>query len=187
MNEHHDEAAESGLWFDTDPELEPTEEGLRFLAVLRERAEAGGWSCDPDDTYASFAVFENRTELLVTLDLRDPLSESDAHILTVGAFFTGSRLIGGEFHDQLYTLERSPETAIEHSGSPEFLADRAADWFTAMLALPILRNDFFVEGRVVNRQWVLARTGRELAHEFPVKPGDQLAGTVHVRGQTDPR
>ncbi|MEU9207581.1 hypothetical protein AB0D27_06380 [Streptomyces sp. NPDC048415] len=196
MNEHHntstphsglDDAAESGVWFDIDPELEPTEEGLRFVTTLRERAAAGAWSCDPDDTYATFAVFENRTELLVTLDLRDPVSESDAHIFTVGAFFTGSRLIGGEFHDQLYTLERTLETAIEHSGSPEFLAERAAEWFTAMLALPILRNDFIVDGRVVNRQWVLARTGRQLASEFRVEPGDTAGRTVQVRGEVSDR
>ncbi|AVH56909.1 hypothetical protein C4B68_15205 [Streptomyces dengpaensis] len=172
-----------GVWFDADPELEATEEGLRFLTVLRERAEAGAWPCDPDDTYASFAVFENRTELLVTLDLWDPVSASDAHIVTVGAFFTGLRLIGGEFHDQLYTLECPPETLIEQSGSPEFLAERAADWFTAMLALPVLRKDFIVDGRVVNRQWVLARTGRQLASEFRVEPGDPVGRTVQVRGE----
>ncbi|HEY9369163.1 hypothetical protein [Streptomyces sp.] len=170
-------------WFDSDPELDSTEEGLRFLAVLRERAESGGWSCDPDDTYASFAVFENRTELLVTLELWDNTIEPGGHVLTVGAFFTGSRLVGGEFHDQLYTLERSSETAIEASGSPEDLAERAAEWFERMLDLPVLRNEFVVDGRIVNRQWVLAHTGREVASQFRVEPGDPLARTVQVRGK----
>ncbi|MFE7711966.1 hypothetical protein ACFU6I_40855 [Streptomyces sp. NPDC057486] len=179
MNEHDNPGP---VWFEPDPELEATEEGLRFLAALRERAESGAWSCDPDDTFASFEVFENRTELMVTLELYDPDSDPEAHILTVGAFFTGSRLVGGEFHDQLYTLERNPETAIESSGTPEFLAGRAAEWFTRMLELPVLRNEFEVGGRVVNRQWVLAGSGRELTSQFRVQPGDPLARTVPVRG-----
>ncbi|MDQ0989507.1 hypothetical protein [Streptomyces sp. V3I7] len=132
---------ESSIWFEADPELDLTEEGERFLAVLRERAQDGRWTCDAEDTYASFAVFENRTELMVTLDMWDPSTEPERHILTVGAFFTGSQLVGGEFHDQLYTLERTPQTAIQLSGSPEFLAERAARWFTAMLALPRTRKD----------------------------------------------
>ncbi|MFC9399226.1 hypothetical protein ACFTWS_39890 [Streptomyces sp. NPDC057027] len=172
----------SGGWFDADPELEFTEDGLRFLAALRERAESGGWGCEPDDTYATFAVFENRTELLVTLGLSDPTTEPEQHVLTVGAFFTGSRLVGGEFHDQLYTLERTLETLIEDDGSPEFLAERAAEWFARMTELPVLRNEFAVDGRVVNRQWVLAGSGRELAAQFRVEPGDPLARTVQVRG-----
>ncbi|MFV5996927.1 hypothetical protein ACNPQM_32110 [Streptomyces sp. NPDC056231] len=85
--------------------------------------------------------------------------------------FTGFRLVGGEFRDQLYTLERNSETAIESSGTSEFLAERAAEWFTRMLELPVLRNEFEVGGRVVNRQWVLAGTGRELTPQFPRAAG----------------
>lgn len=180
MSEHDT----SGGWFDTDSELEPTEEGLRFLAALRARAESDGWDCDPKDTFATFAVFENRTELLVTLDLSDPSCEPEQHVLPVGAFFTGARLVGGEFHDQLYTLERSPETLIEADGSPEFLAERAAEWFRRMCEVPVLRREFEVGGRVVNRQWVLAGSGRELAAQFRVEPGDPLARTVRVRGRS---
>ncbi|MFJ9679880.1 hypothetical protein ACIRP2_17695 [Streptomyces sp. NPDC101194] len=179
MNEHD---TPGPVWFEPDAELEATEVGLRFLAALRERAESGAWSCDPDDTFASFAVFENRTELLVTLELCDPDSDPETHMLTVGAFFTGSRLVGGEFRDQLYTLEQNPETVIKSSGTPEFLAERAAEWFTRMLELPVLRNEFEVGGRVVNRQWVLAGTGRELTSRFRVQPGDPPARTVPVRG-----
>lgn len=175
-------------WFAPDPELEPTEEGLRFLTALRERAEEdGGWPCDPEDTYATYAVFQHRTELLVTLELYDP-SSPEHHLLTVGAFFTGGgRLAGGEFHDQLYTLEQHPETLIEASGAaPEALAERAAEWFRRMLELPVLRHDFEVDGRVVNQQWVLADSARELTARFRVEPGDPLARTVQVRGGSAP-
>ncbi|MFG2329601.1 hypothetical protein ACGFMM_08240 [Streptomyces sp. NPDC048604] len=178
MSEHDT----SGVWFDADPELEPTEDGLRFLAALRERAESGDWGCEPDDTFATFAVFEERTELLVTLDLGDPATEPEQHVLTVGAFFTGSRLVGGEFHDRLYTLERSPETLLQEDGAPEFLAERAAEWFLRMAGLPVVRNEYEVDGRIVNRQWLLADSGRELAAQFRVEPGDPLTRTVRVRG-----
>ncbi|WP_406861609.1 hypothetical protein ABZO31_14520 [Streptomyces sp. HUAS MG47] len=165
-------------WFAQDPDLDPTEESRRFLTALREHA--AGWPCDPEDTYASFEVFEHRTELLVTLYLYD----GEHHLLTVGAFLTGAgtRLSGGEFHDQLYTLEQHPETLIEARGTPEHLAERAAEWFLRMAALPVLRNEFAVGGRVVNRQWVLAGSGRELTARFRVQPGDPLARTVRVRG-----
>ncbi|MFD4739805.1 hypothetical protein ACFWNQ_20920 [Streptomyces virginiae] len=130
-------------------------------------------------------TFDGR--LIVYLDIGDP--QRNQGILTVGAHFDGSVVRGGELHNQDFTIQQAAsEFIFETTGSPTELGHRAAEWFEAVLARPLVRWEWHHEGSTYAVRYEYADTGRGLSEGFetPLAPDalrKRLAEDGVIRGR----
>ena len=163
----------AGTWFATDADDEIDEAQQAVLDALRARADSDHWpTIDPDDTsvalpyYASYGYPPQPGEatfghVLAWLKLLDPIQPTS--LLTVGIYFTETDSRGDCLHNQLLTLPAAPTRfAVSRAGSPQEMADHAADWFRDILHRPIVRHEWLREGEVYARRWLFADTGQAL-------------------------
>ncbi|MFG2987985.1 hypothetical protein ACGFZK_01480 [Streptomyces sp. NPDC048257] len=156
-----------------------------FVDVLAERA--GSWLVDPLDTVVLPSAHTSDGQLIVYLDISDP--QRNRGVLTVGAHFDGSVIRGGELHNQDFTIQQTAsEFTFEAAGSPTELANRAAEWFEAVLARPLVRCEWHHEGRMYAVRYEYADTGRGLSEGFetPLAPDalrKRLAADGVIRGR----
>jgi hypothetical protein len=124
-------------FYDDTIEVDPSSVADRaFLAGLRARAVSHAWPCEPDDTWTYHAIDDDQHLLRVGVWL-------DVW-LTCGLEFDGTRIVGGDVYREIpFDLERlRPDAAMEHSGSVEFLVERAGEWFEWLLSRPIERREW---------------------------------------------
>ncbi|MGK5729996.1 hypothetical protein [Streptomyces sp. URMC 124] len=156
-----------------------------FVDVLAERA--GSWPVDPLDTVVLPSAHTSDGRLIVYLDIGDP--QLNQGVLTVGAHFDGSVVRGGELHNQDFTIRQTTsEFAFEAAGTPAELANRAAEWFEAVLARPLVRCEWHHAGRAYAVRYEYADTGRGLCEGFetPLAPDalqKRLAADGVIRGR----
>ncbi|MFJ8567746.1 hypothetical protein [Streptomyces sp. NPDC093514] len=156
-----------------------------FVDVLAERAAS--WPVGPLDTVVLPSTNTSNGQLIVYLDIGDP--QRNQGVLTVGAHFDGSVARGGELHNQDFTIRQTAsELAFEAAGSPTELANRAAAWFEAVLARPLVRYEWHHEGRTYAVRYEYADTGRGLSEGFeaPLAPDalrKRLAADGVIRGR----
>lgn len=169
-------------FYDDTVEVDPSSAADRaFLAGLRARAVSHVWPCDPDETFAYHAIDDDQHLLRVGVWL---------HVwLTCGLEFDGTRIAGGDvYHGIPFDREglRS-DAAMEHSGSVEFLVERAGEWFEWLLSWPIERREWVENVELVYQESVLSRIGRRLTGQMkpqPARPPDRI---TLVRGVPEPR
>ena len=157
-----------------------------FVDVLAERA--GSWLVDPLDTVVlpSARTFDGR--LIVYLDIGDP--QRDRGVLTVGARFDGSVVRGGKLHNQDFTVEEaSSEFIFGAAADPMELGHRAAEWFEAILARPLVRWEWHHQGRTYAVRYEYADTGQGLSEGFegslaPDALRKRLAADGVIRGRS---
>ncbi|MGW6704617.1 hypothetical protein ACWGDE_06970 [Streptomyces sp. NPDC054956] len=107
----------------------------------------------------------------------------------MGAHFGGSVVRGGELHNQDFTIRQAAsEFVLEAAGSPAELGNRAAEWFEAILARPLVRREWHHEGRMYAVRYEYADTGRGLCEGFetPLAPDalrERLAAEGVIRGR----
>jgi hypothetical protein len=176
-----DRVADPG-WFefyDDTIEVDPSSvAGRAFLAGLRARAVSHAWPCDPYDTWTYHAIDDDQHLLRVGVWL---------HVwLTCGLEFDGTRIVGGDVYSEIpFDLEGlHPDAAMEHSGSVEFLMERAVEWFEWLLSWPIERREWFENGELVFKESVLASTERKLTAQTrpqPARPPDRVTLVRGVR------
>jgi len=171
-------------WFEYDEDdLDGAQRA--FVDVLAERA--GSWLVDPLDTVVLPSAHTSDGRLIVYLDIGDP--QRNRGVLTVGAHFDGSVVRGGKLHNQDFTIQQTAsEFAFEAAGSPAELANRAAKWFEAVLARPLVRCEWHHEGRMYAVRYEYADTGRGLSEGFetPLAPDalrKSLAADGVIRGR----
>ncbi|MFB8201498.1 hypothetical protein [Kitasatospora purpeofusca] len=156
-----------------------------FVDVLAERA--GSWPVDPLDTVVLPSANTCDGQLIVYLDIGDP--QRNQGVLTMGAHFDGSVVCGGELHNQDFTIQHtSSEFTFGAAGNPTELGNRAADWFEAVLARPLVRWEWHHEGRTYAVRYEYADTGRGLGEGFedslaPDALRKRLASDGVIRGQ----
>ena len=70
--------------------------------------------------------------------------------LTCGLEFDGTRIAGGDvYHGIPFDREGLRiDAAMEHSGSVEFLVERAGEWFEWLLSWPIERREWVENGEL---------------------------------------
>lgn len=173
-------------WFDLPDEELDSEADRIFLAALRARAESRGWACDPDDTQAFQFRNLDHDELKLVLTLGD--FEQNEILFSYGLVFDGSRIFGDLVHDQTFDFELGTIAHVEAAGTPESLAERAAEWFEAIVGWRVLRREWLQYDRVIYQEWEVRRKwqalseDRVLAHSThrarPVAPPDRV---VEVR------
>jgi hypothetical protein len=128
-------------FYDDTIEVDPSSAADRaFLAGLRARAVSHAWPCDPADTFAYHAIDDDQHLLRLGAWLHK--------WLTCGLEFDGTRIVGGDvYHGIPFDREgRHTDVAMEHSGSVEFLVERAGEWFEWLLSWPIERRESLVYG-----------------------------------------
>ncbi|MCF3105948.1 hypothetical protein IPZ58_30880 [Streptomyces roseoverticillatus] len=156
-----------------------------FVDVLAERA--GSWLVDPLDTVVLPSAHTSDGQLIVYLDIGDP--QRNQGVLTVGAHFDGSAARGGELRNQDFAVRQTAsEFAFEAAGSPTELAGRAAEWFEAVLARPLVRCEWHHAGRTYAVRYEYADTGRGISEGFetPLAPDalrKRLAADSVIRGR----
>jgi hypothetical protein len=134
-----------------------------FVDVLAERA--GSWLVGPLDTVVLPAAHTFDGQLIVYLDIGDP--QRNQKVLTVGAHFDGSVVRGGKLHNQDFTIQQAfAEFIFEAAGTPTELGNRAAEWFEAVLARPLVRLTWHHEGRMYAVRYEYADTGQGLSEAF---------------------
>ncbi|WP_234545301.1 hypothetical protein [Streptomyces shenzhenensis] len=169
-------------WFEYDEDdLDVAQRA--FVDVLAERA--GSWLVDPLDTVVLPSEHTSDGQLIVYLDIGDP--QRNQGVLTVGAHFDGSAVRGGELHKQDFTI-RQTASEFEAAGSPTELANRAAEWFEAVLARPLVRCEWHHAGRMYAVRYEYADTGQGLSEGFesPLAPDalrKRLAADGVIRGR----
>ncbi|MCQ8772096.1 hypothetical protein [Streptomyces telluris] len=156
-----------------------------FVDVLAERA--GSWLVDPLDTVVLPSAHTVDGQLIVYLDIGDP--QRTQGVLTVGAHFDGSVVRGGQLHNQDFTIQQtSSEFIFGAAGTPTGLANKAAEWFEAVLARPLVRCEWHHEGRMYEVRYEYADTGRGLSEGFedslaPDALRKRLAADGVIRGR----
>lgn len=171
-------------WFEYDED--ELDIGQRaFVDVLAEHA--GSWQVDPLDTVVLPSAQTANGQLIVYLDIGD--AQRNRGVLTVGVYFDGSGVRGGELHNQDFTIrETASEFVFEAAGDPAELANRAAEWFEVVLARPLVRCEWHYAGRMYAVRYEYADTGRGLCEGFeePLAPHalrERLAADGVVRGK----
>ena len=153
-----DAAADPG-WFefvDDTIEVDPSTEADRaFLAWLRARAVVRAWDCEPDDTWAYHETDDGQHLLRVGVRL--------GTWLTYGVEFDGTSIAAGATYDGIpFDFEGPTDAEMEFTGSVEFLAERAGEWFEWMVSWPIEHRSWRENGTVVSGNWVLSPVERKL-------------------------
>jgi hypothetical protein len=176
-------------WFEFYDEtitVDPSSEADRaFLAGLRARTVSHAWPIDSYDTFAYHAIDDEQHVLRVGVWLDDP--ETRWALLTWVLEFDGTRIVGGEArHDIPFDLQRRADATIERSGSVEFLLERAGEWFERVLSWPIERREWFGNGELLYREWVLASTERRLTGQLKPRPVRAPDRVTLVRGVREP-
>lgn len=146
-----------------------------FADVLRTRAST--WP--PESGYGTLLD----DPCGAVLDIDDPARHLG--LLTVGVYLIGDTLRGDKVHNQLFNLpDRPTPLALQATGSPEELAERAADWFEALLRRPIVRHEWLRSGQVYALCYVFADSGQALV-EGRVRTGNLGTPdrTVPIRGE----
>jgi hypothetical protein len=118
--------------FDEDSDVMAPDAVRAFHFALRERARS--WPCQPTDTEFVSPSTPGR-EWCAVLDVISPARR--VTVITVGVCFDGSRIRASEVHNQNYhplSARQSSVEIMEATGTPEELADIAADWFEALIA-----------------------------------------------------
>lgn len=168
-------------WFDEDPEWLLDDSQLAFFATLRERARS--WSCTPNHT--EIAEPDGACdEWRAILDVTSEVPGDFLGLVTVGVSFDGTRINAGELHSQNYHFlpdDFSRVTPLVATGTPERLANIAADWFEGVMARPVVLRTWERGGRRWS-EYVFADTGTAIAGrgfgDFN-SPPDQV---IHARG-----
>jgi hypothetical protein len=84
-----------------------------------------------------------------------------AALMTCGAYLDGKRLHADTLHNQLFTLPDNPTSmALNVTGTPEQLADQAADWFESWLTVPLVRQEWDSPDGSVFQTWGRGDTGQ---------------------------
>lgn len=147
------------MWFEDDEELGEVER--TFAAALQARAAT--WPRDP--AHSRIDPPEHGYPLIAWLDLDAP--GTNLSLLTVGVHLEGSRIRGDKLHNQLFTLPDEPTSlAMTATGTPQELADRAADWFEAILRRPVVRHEWLHAGQVYAGKYLFADTEQDLCWSF---------------------
>ncbi|MEV4559209.1 hypothetical protein AB0K51_19780 [Kitasatospora sp. NPDC049285] len=133
------------LWFPSDdPETESELDGTErdFVAALRERA--GGWAVAPAVSWVGRP--EDDSSLVVCVGVGD---RSLGWPLRAGLHLTGATVRGDRLvHRDFYWLAQPPTwLALNAAGSPQELAALSADWFERILRLPVVRHEWYHDGR----------------------------------------
>lgn len=144
-------------WFlSDDPETEAELDGAEraFVAALRERAEA--WAVAPAVSWV--ARPDDDSSLVVVVGIGDG---SLGWPQRLGLHLTGSSVSGDRLvHQNFYWLQE-PRTrlGLEATGSPRVLAALAADWFERILRMPVVRHEWYHDGRLYASRCLIAGDG----------------------------
>ncbi|MGW4412949.1 hypothetical protein ACWEJ6_53930 [Nonomuraea sp. NPDC004702] len=171
-------------WRECEPEL--SEAQCAFMAQIEIRAvewSAGIWLERTDD--GSFPV------LFIDLNSTD----ENLSLLTAGVRVEDCRIHGDKLHNQLFTLPNEPTgLALIASGSPEQLADRAAEWFDALMRRHVVRYEWVHRGQIYASRYLFSDTGEGLCQMYNdtlAPPGERVrlvaAGLTRGRGWIDTR
>lgn len=180
-------------WFEVDEGEELDDIQSAFAAVMR--ARAARWPLKPSEAelllphYAAYghplAPGESAAgRLLIVVDIPD--TAMNLILLTVGVYLNRDQLIGDMLHNQLYTLPARPSPlALRAHGDPVTLGHCASDWFEALLARRITREEWVRSGEVHAWRWVLDGVGpivegRE--RTSALGPPDRV---IAIRGESD--
>ncbi len=170
-------------WFEIDGpvgELEIDEAELAFAARLRALAGcwdvpfASSWVGRPEDDSALLAVVTLGTSQLSLADF--------------GVHITGSTMRGDRLHNQLYFLPEWPTSfSMEVTGSPEELAERAAEWFETILRKPVVRYEWEHNGQIYAELYLFADTREGMVQRYnstlsPPGQEQELIAAGHVVG-----
>lgn len=173
-------------WFeidDPDDEFGFDETERAFAAALRTSAAswtvpyAHSWIGRPDDD----------SRLLAVVALSD--DHARVSLVDVGVHLGGSTVRGDRLHNQLYFLpDRPTGLAMEATGSPQELGERAAAWFEAILRKPIVRHEWEHAGQLYARRYLFADTGEGLCQSYnqnlaPKGQPKSLIAAGHVVGR----
>jgi hypothetical protein len=168
---------------DPEDEYEITAPERAFLAALEARTA--------HLSYPAVRGMAFRTDdwdsLVACLVLRDP--EGGAELLDFGVHFYGDRVRGDRLHNQFHFLpERPSRLGMEATGTPEELAARTAEWFSAVLNRPLVLFVWLHEGRAYAIRYLFADTGETLSQFYiddlaPPGRTEQLTAAGHVQGR----
>ena len=149
-------------WFEEDPEDDLSDPQREFLAALRVRARS--WACTPNYTVL---VEPGRPgdEWRALMDVATKAGATAGKgsiLVTIAVAFDGMSVHGGEVHSQNYHFLSHLRSLVDplplETGTPEQLADIAADWFEQIMARPVLLHEWDRHGRTYSR-YVFADTG----------------------------
>ena len=125
---------------ETSEALTPIEAG--WIAVMRNvlPADLNGLCLAPDDWYRGMGMPSSGGRCLAWFDL----VADECVVLTVGAYFDGTRTVVGRLHSQFLTLDthsrRIPQQTI--GGPITEQAVKACEWFTRIRRRPVERRDW---------------------------------------------
>ncbi|MDP9863362.1 MULTISPECIES: hypothetical protein [Streptosporangium] len=168
-------------WFECDEELGEVQHV--FIVALRARALT--WAADPVDS--RLVPPERGYPFVACLNIDAP--QENFVLLTVGVHLEGHRLRGDRLHHQDFTLPEVPTSlAMEVSGSPEELAEQAADWFEAIISRPVVRYEWLHAGQVYASRYLFPDTGEGLSQMYnrelaPPGQQDRLLAAGHFTGR----
>jgi hypothetical protein len=155
-------------WFEEDEDDDLSDDERAFLAALRKRAAA--WSCGPE--YSKIVCpGDGCDQWRAVLDVCG--QQERVGLIAVGVIFDGAHIRAGEVHNQCcypYPPDQSRVKTLEDSGSPEYLARVAAEWFERILARPVERRAWLMPDGRIGHEYAFSDDGTVLSRTVPM-PG----------------
>lgn len=173
-------------WFPLDYAFTPNKTQRAFMEALRRRAEAWPPRSGLSTYFEELDVLDSDVAV-AKLTIRDP--ERLTELITLGAHLDGTKVTCDKVHNQLALLPDEPtEMGMSASGTPEELAERAADWFEALAKRPVLLHEWVFQERVYAFVYLFADSTRYLTamyREDWAPPGqrERLIAEGHVFGK----
>ena len=135
---------------------------LAFLAAWRTRIQA--W---PHDARADLRPTDEHDGCLVVY--ADLVNTARHNILlTIAAHVDDTTVRCDWAHNQHFLLPAKPTAnSLATTGSPQELAERAADWFEANLRRPVVCHEWRLRGGQFARTWLFADTEEPLSMQGP--------------------
>jgi hypothetical protein len=172
-------------WFeldDPDDEFAFSDDELAFAAALREHA--GSWTVPSAHSWVGRP--EDDSSLVVVASLDHGVY---GHLADFGVHVTGRHARGDRLANPLLYLPEQPTPmALESTGAPEELAERAAAWFESLLSKPVVRREWEHNGQVYAHRSLFADTGEPLVQGYnrtlaPPGQAESLIAAGHVYGR----
>ncbi|WP_248962021.1 hypothetical protein [Sphaerisporangium perillae] len=165
-------------WRECEADLSETQR----VFMTRIETRVAEWSAD---------IWLERTDEgafpVVFVDLKSP--GENLSLLTAGVRVQDGCIHADKLHNQLFTLPDEPTSlSLTASGPSDELADRAAEWFDALVRRRVVRYEWAHQGRVYASRYLFSDTGEGLCQMYndtlaPPGQRDRLVAAGHTNGR----
>ncbi|MEU9890692.1 hypothetical protein [Sphaerisporangium sp. NPDC051011] len=165
-------------WRECEADLSETQRAF----MTRIETRMAEWSADIWLEHTDEGAFP-----IIFVDLKAP--GENLSLLTAGVWVQNGCIHADKLHNQLFTLPDEPTSlSLTASGPADELADRAGEWFDALVRRRVVRYEWVYQGRLYASRYLFSDTGEGLCQMYnhtlaPPGQRDRLVAAGHTNGR----